>query len=771
MCLVKDVIIEERKAIGIGDGDKTLGIALSGGGIRSASFGLGVLQALNEKKVLKNAHYISTVSGGGYIGSAFTKYRYKNPQDVEFSNFFEDEPNDENKRFIRFLRHHGRYLTPCGKFNIISVLAVLMRSVLISAVIYFSVFTLIISVLGIIGQVSIFNDSYKMISEKVAPIFQYKSNVKTSKKTNINFKIFYENKEVRINKVDLVDHPEIKVEVTAKTNHINPSIWERRAFFRLAVDFAVLFLLLFIFWTLVVFLIGRKILYSFRNFSQKFQGILLTAFLVSIVFASIPIVPEFLQEYLKVQYKTVGTVGIISGLWAALARLRTHMGKTDVFKKSWIGNLLFRFGSIFFLYAMLILAYHWSLKLCVPEFVVDSIPWENFINTNLLISLLIIFAGFFFFNINDSTVASMYRDRLMEIFLPDKNAVKNNIWMKASEANDLTLDKMCKKSSDETKCSRPYHLINTNIILFGSKNVRFNNRFGDSFILSPMYCGSIATEYIETEKFNDKKSITLATAMATSGAAVNPRTGVAGAGPTCDLFVSIMMSVFNLRLGFWFANPKNIKPILRPNYLIPGVLSIFSRGHKENSSYIELSDGGHFENLGIYELVRRRVHTIIVSDASADKDFNFGDLANAIERIKADFGVIIRFEHEEEELGNLLPLSYKLPLNPPANLSRFVEKFEIAERGYAEGTIEYPKVVDDRSEFGKKFVGKIYLIKSTLLRNLPADLYGYRARNADFPDQTTGDQFFDENQFEAYRELGYRAAIPVAEILEKRFKN
>jgi hypothetical protein len=171
--------------------------------------------------------------------------------------------------------------------------------------------------------------------------------------------------------------------------------------------------------------------------------------------------------------------------------------------------------------------------------------------------------------------------------------------------------------------------------------------------------------------------------------------------------------------------------------------------------YIELSDGGHFENLGIYELVRRRVDTIIVSDGSADKDFTFGDLANAIERVRADFGVNIRFKSEEIQLGNLLPSSCKD--------GAFAKKFNLACKSYACGTIEYPYI---DTKIPKKN-GTIYLIKSTLIANLPADIYGYRARFSDFPDQTTGDQFFDENQFDAYRELGYRASIPLASNLTK----
>ena len=168
-------------------------------------------------------------------------------------------------------------------------------------------------------------------------------------------------------------------------------------------------------------------------------------------------------------------------------------------------------------------------------------------------------------------------------------------------------------------------------------------------------------------------------------------------------------------------------------------------GYDENRRHLELTDGGHFENLGLYELVRRRVGTIIVSDAGVDKDFKFGDLANAIEKVRTDFGVSIRFEPEDEVLDNLLPGS--------ASNSKLTDLYKLAMQGYVKGKIKYPQKNNSPA-----FEGWIFLLKTTMTKNLPADLYSYKAQHNDFPDQPTSDQFFDEKQFEAYRELGYRLA-------------
>jgi len=172
------------------------------------------------------------------------------------------------------------------------------------------------------------------------------------------------------------------------------------------------------------------------------------------------------------------------------------------------------------------------------------------------------------------------------------------------------------------------------------------------------------------------------------------------------------------------------------------VKQVLRRGIDSESGYVELSDGGHFENLGLYELVRRRVDTMIVSDASADPKLSFASLANAVERVRVDFGVSIDFE--DVPLGGLLPGSAK---NGPES-----EKYNLAKRGYAVGTITYPEVLGVEAE--KE--GMIVYIKPVLTPGLTADILGYKDANEEFPHETTADQFFDEEQFEAYRELGYR---------------
>jgi hypothetical protein len=311
-------------------------------------------------------------------------------------------------------------------------------------------------------------------------------------------------------------------------------------------------------------------------------------------------------------------------------------------------------------------------------------------------------------------------------------------------ADTTPIEQMCQSPN-----TRPYHLVNANVVLIDSPKTKYKGRGGDSFILSPLYCGSEATGWCESKHFMKRNDpgMTLATAMAVSGAAANPNTGVAGAGFGRNRIVATLMSLLNLRLGHWAPNPDPSKAWwLPPNFVFPGITAGLLGGRlKEDSGVVDLTDGGHFDNLGLYELVRRKLAVIIVSDGSRDPNNYCTDLAIAVERIKVDFGATVDFPDVEFDLNAL-------------RLTSEVGEQKFAKRGYAVGSIAY----DDGSK------GVLLYIKSALTSGLPSELYGYRSLHPDFPDEPTSNQFFTEMQFEAYRELGYYLAWQLLKANEDR---
>ena len=362
-----------------------------------------------------------------------------------------------------------------------------------------------------------------------------------------------------------------------------------------------------------------------------------------------------------------------------------------------------------------------------------SVPFNTFY---LAVILVLVVGGIivgFLININYITLHRYYRDSLMELFMPELDKATSNLSAQAAHlANTTYVHEMCNYADGAIG---PYHLINTNIMLPGSKLTKFSGRGGDNFILSPLYCGSNATGWHRSDKYIHGK-FTFPTAMAVSGAAVNPNTGANGEGPTRNPLLSAIMGFLNLRLGLWVDNPNRIKPFkyYMPNMWSPGLRDIFlPKFMNEESRFVELSDGGHFENLGMYELVWRNVDLIIVCDGAADNDFKFTDFANLVEKVRLDFGAIINID--------LDPLIPKKGDNHDYGLEK------MAKQGHAVGTIQYRN---------KEKPGFIIYIKSTIVPKLPADIFGYKLTHETFPDETTGDQFFDEKQFKAYRELGFQ---------------
>jgi len=147
-----------------------------------------------------------------------------------------------------------------------------------------------------------------------------------------------------------------------------------------------------------------------------------------------------------------------------------------------------------------------------------------------------------------------------------------------------------------------------------------------------------------------------------------------------------------------------------------------------NQDFVLLSDGGHFENMGLYELVRRRCRFIILSDAEEDGQFKLEGIGGAIRKCRDDFGVVIN-----------LNIDALRPLGDPG----------FSRLHFSVGEILYP---------GEETAGKLVYIKSSVSNDEPLDVCEFRNRHKEFPHTSTANQFFDESHFESYRQLGHHIA-------------
>jgi len=131
-----------------------------------------------------------------------------------------------------------------------------------------------------------------------------------------------------------------------------------------------------------------------------------------------------------------------------------------------------------------------------------------------------------------------------------------------------------------------------------------------------------------------------------SGAAANPNMGYHSSP-----LLALIMTLFNVRLGCWLPNPRldkgeNFFANSAPRLALLPLLSEALGNTNDTGNFVQISDGGHFEDLGIYEMVMRRCHRIIVVDGGADPKFEFEDLGNAVRKIRIDLGIQIEFRNQ-----------------------------------------------------------------------------------------------------------------------------
>lgn len=726
------------------------GIALSGGGIRSASFGLGVLQALAYGRWLPQFDYLSTVSGGGYIGSSLSYLLHCSQSsqgqdargdrpvaDVSRENFpylsypmvgarlpQEDKYAGHKGALLRRLRQNAKYLTPGNGITLVSLIGVVLRNSLASVFVHVGL--LVLALLLLIG-------------------------------------------------LGFLD-PDTGAHPVAWQD--NGMLLASAGFFGAYTLLSVLYVLLSGFFDSMIGRIGANAAYVTRRSYEWLTHWSLLLGASTLIVAVLPWIHHALGQGKYSLHVGAGTSvsGILASVWAYL--------QSSSIKKARIPTgLLVTVASALLLFGVLLLAFHFARDLHLEA----GGWWVQVVS--LVVALF--FLGWIP-NVNYLSVHRYYRDRLMESFMPDVKAVRDNPDQRSGPTwtgNGTMMGELCGVGANAAAADNrrgPYHLINTNVVLVASDNPRYRGRGGDNFIFSPLFTGSHATGWKRTDP-RPESGITLATAMAISGAAVNPNTGCGGEGITRQPVLSVLMGLLNIRLGYWLNNPRRaatatasvpdkatgpgqaataaadirqprqglwsslLSVSVKPNLISPGIFESFGRYNlREDQHYVLLSDGGHFENLGLYELVRRRLKLIVVCDGAADAEYGFADLANAIEKVRADFGAII--DIASEDLDVLVP--HRGDHHPKDDTM-----MPMAARGYLLAPIRYaPLKPGAENQALEEDRGLLVYLTTTFFKELSADLHGYRQAHPEFPDEPTSDQFFDEKQFEAYRELGYQTA-------------
>lgn len=361
-------------------------------------------------------------------------------------------------------------------------------------------------------------------------------------------------------------------------------------------------------------------------------------------------------------------------------------------------------------------------------------------------------------NPNRYSMQAVYRNRLSRAFLGSARGSERapDPFTNLDPAENIVMSALAAQGAPR----KLFPLINITLNLTAGGATAWSERKAMAFTISPLACGAPLLRsdgdrgdrdldsqgvYVSTAYYAGKDSkadrnnagISLATAMAVSGAAVSPNWGYHSSPLT-----AFVMAMFNMRLGVWLPNPAVVtRPdelaLAKPRAALVSLLGDLLGNTRDTGPAIYLSDGGHFENLGLYEALRRRCRFILVVDAGQDDNCQFEDLGNAIRKVFIDMNITVRFS------------------KPPPICGRGDKDMLAKATGWAWGEVTFPES-DQKSH--------ILYVKPCLIHGTPQDVLAYANGHITFPHETTLDQFFTESQFESYRALG---EFQMAQVIEQ----
>jgi hypothetical protein len=331
--------------------------------------------------------------------------------------------------------------------------------------------------------------------------------------------------------------------------------------------------------------------------------------------------------------------------------------------------------------------------------------------------------------------AGQARTAMRDLVRSNRESLEQCAWFSRQAARPSDPAAMGGASTHSQEQVRLFPVINTALNLVGGSELAWQQRKAEAFAFTPLHAGSVGVGYRRSiwqmpngqlKYFAGDTGISIGTAMTISGAAANPNMGY-HSSPA----VTFLLTMFNARLGTWLGNPARDQASRRgPRWMLPRIVAeAFGRTNR-TSPYVNLSDGGHFENLGIYEMIRRRCQFILAIDAGQDGDYAFEDLANAINKARVDFGVSIEFAGK--------PAMRARKDGPSVRTALATIRYGAEEQGY------------------------LLYVKPAISTREPVDVTTYADKAAKFPHEPTSNQFFTERQFESYRMLGWDALNDVA---------
>lgn len=717
------------------------GLAFSGGGIRSASFCLGVVQSLAAAGILRTVDYLSSVSGGGYTASCLNCL-LNDPElgarayDAERFPLRKDSGTPETA-VLSHLRNSSSYLSSGGLIDQLRLATLVLRGILLNLFLFFPIVCVAAFVTGLAYRVNTGEGG------RHAPL------------------VFAALLLGGLFLLLVVTYPFVSRLFRGRFN------WGRRNGYELLMTFAMALFLSAVFLLPVAFIVDRVLLYPWSTFrfasllsldywplwiGLAGAGLLLLVagpmaassgaagrvvlYAVGLLgpVAVLCVYLAFCIQWVRIPHLSLG---LIDELSLAAERSETQMKTLDASLRptAALAGELHRRGFVESRSEPVAVKHiapvrgardGWRIE--TRNHVLDVFETADRLSIVpvsghaqpvpgwplAVLALVFLALNHFLLDVNITSPHGFYRDRLSRAFLIRRK--------KGDPAGGL-------ESSDDVKLSAlnaegtaaPYHLINAALNLEGSGRPSVRGRNADFFLFSKHFTGSESTGYCSTADLEAVDShLNLGTAMAISAGAAAPNMGSTTIRP-----LMFVMTLLNIRLGYWLPNPRRLAQGMRPGerhyyghagaaYVLRESLGLID----DRRRHVNVSDGGHIENLGVYELLRRRSKVIIAVDGEADPQLTFGSLITLIRYAHIDMGIRIEIDLAAIRKG---------------------------ERHHALGTIRYSEEEE----------GRLLYLKASLTGDENPYVLDYAARQPAFPHESTADQFFNEAQFEAYRALGH----------------
>lgn len=800
-------------------------LCISGGGIRSATFALGVIQAFAENGILAGFDYLSTVSGGGYIGGWLTAWKHRaNGLDKILPKLKPVTPALPANAVdpVEHLREYNSYLTP--KIGLLSVdtwtlAATIVRNMVLNWLVLVPILmfvlilprlvlalarlgvtiqgfycwtlpdyanSVIVAAIPVIGGLlfatGIFNtlrylpgvgrkdhSEFDFLKYCLAPFL-------IAAATFVAFDSWYSSNDVGY-PTNMPQFSDILLWTTGSATcgwiayllFGDKAIW-RRPLALVGLSVAILltgistgtcaWLLTTKFyqdasWPLYVTVSAPVLLLAFMFAVTLFVGLTSTILLdedrewlsraaawmllciVAWVTVSglVLIAPAYviaLGKWGRASFASLGTAG---GVISALGGLSSKTGTKPTPNKSNLSTSAFLADLATMLAAPVFVGVYVTCLAILTNWILSvtglvDAPWwnhrafveETHVEAIILLGLAFLGFGWFmarYININTFSLHGMYRNRLIRAYLGASDERRNaNKFTGFAQTDNLYMHEL-------VATQKPFHVVNVTLNLVAGKRLAWQQRKAESFTVTPLHSGNCSLGYRPSNSYGGPKGISLGTAITISGAAASPNMGY-HSSPV----IGFIMTLFNARLGAWLGNPgeagaQTFKQA-GPSSAIGSLMKEAFGLTNDTSEYVYLSDGAHFENLALYEMVRRGCRNIVVLDSGCDATFTYEDLGNALRKIRIDLSIPIDFDGSMELLRN-------------------------KKTRFAVATIRYSALDATRKN------GSLLYIKPIMLGNESPDVTSYQAANCTFPHQTTADQWFNESQTESYRMLGIQS--------------